>query len=63
MVTEQGIEVNPEKIEAYQQMQSLRNLKDVQRLMGRITALSHFISHSVDRNLPFFQVLKKARSF
>ena len=35
-------------------------IKDIQRLTGRIDALSHFLSRANDKCLPFFQDLKKA---
>lgn len=55
--------MNLEKVEVVWQMQSPRNLKDVQQLVGRLTALSYFISRLVEKSLPFFRVLKKAYSF
>ena len=36
------------------------NVKEVQRLTGRIAALSRFVSKASDKCQPFFQVLKKA---
>ena len=44
-------------------MQIPQNLKETQKLVGRITALSRFISRSVDRATPFFKVLRKAAKF
>ena len=41
-------------------MPSPSNIKEVQRLTGRIVALSHFVSRASDKCHPFFQVLKKA---
>ena len=35
-------------------------VKDVRRLKGCVAALSRFISKSVERALPFFEILKKA---
>jgi hypothetical protein len=32
-------------------------------LIGRLTSLNRFISRSVERNLPFFEVLKSAKVF
>ncbi|XP_042467598.1 uncharacterized protein LOC122050788 [Zingiber officinale] len=58
IVTERGIEVNPSKVKALQDMSPPRNLKEAQRLTGRITALSRFISKTVDRSLPFFKILR-----
>ncbi|XP_042387010.1 uncharacterized protein LOC121978780 [Zingiber officinale] len=40
-----------------------RNLKEAQRLMGQITALSRFISKTADRSLPFFKILRRATKF
>ncbi|KAL0448343.1 UNVERIFIED_CONTAM: Retrovirus-related Pol polyprotein from transposon.6 [Sesamum latifolium] len=48
MVTERGIEVNPEKIRVIQEIKLPTNLNKVQRLAGRIAALSRFISRSVE---------------
>lgn len=38
-------------------------IKKVQRLTGRIVALSRFISKSIERCLLFFQTLKKLKDF
>ncbi|XP_012846871.1 PREDICTED: uncharacterized protein LOC105966839 [Erythranthe guttata] len=63
MVTERGIEVNPEKVQAVLGMRSPRTVKEVQVLTGRMAALGRFISGSAARSLPFFEVLKKNKSF
>ncbi|XP_073119968.1 uncharacterized protein [Henckelia pumila] len=63
MVTERGIEANPEKVQAIRSMSHPRNLQEVQRLVGRIAALSRFISRSAHRSLPFFKVLRKSKKF
>ena len=55
-----GIEENPNKIIVMLDMQSPSNTKEVQRLTGRIVALSRFVSRSSDKCQPFFQILKKA---
>ena len=59
-VSHQGIEANPDKIKATEQIQAPRTVKDVRRLTGCVAALSRFISKSVERALPFFKVLKNA---
>ena len=41
-------------------MPSPSGIKEVQRLTGRIDALSRFVSRASDKCQPFFQVLKKA---
>ncbi|KAL0449498.1 UNVERIFIED_CONTAM: hypothetical protein Slati_1506200 [Sesamum latifolium] len=63
MVTQRGIEANPLKIKAILDMKALTCINEVQRLTGRITAHSRFISKTAEKNLPFFKVLRKARTF
>ncbi|VFQ77910.1 unnamed protein product [Cuscuta campestris] len=63
MVTKRGIEPNPEKIRAITEMQAPTSVRDVQKLTGRLAALSRFLSRSAERSLPFFKVLKKANTF
>ena len=55
-----GIEANPDKIEAIEQIEAPKWIKDVRRLTGCVAAMSRFISKSVERALPFFKILKKA---
>ncbi|KAL0361442.1 UNVERIFIED_CONTAM: hypothetical protein Sradi_3828700 [Sesamum radiatum] len=63
MVAQRGIEANPLKIKAIIDMKAPTYLNEVQRLAGRIAALSRFISKSVEKSLPFFKTLKKAKTF
>src|SRR4051812_42187584 len=44
MVSVQGIEANPEKVQAIARMQEPTDIKGVQQLTGRLVALSRFIS-------------------
>ena len=60
IVNSRGIEANPNKIKAMPNMQSPLNTKEIQRLIGRIAALSCIVSRSNDKCRPFFQVMKKA---
>src|SRR5215468_4314535 len=60
MVTQRGIKVNPEKIEAIMGMPSPTCLKEVQILAGRVVSLSRFVSRLGDKCLPFFKMLRKA---
>ena len=60
IVNNRGIEANPDKIKVVLNMSSPSNIKEVQRLTGRIAALSRFVSRASDKCQPFFQVLKKA---
>ncbi|KAL0305157.1 UNVERIFIED_CONTAM: hypothetical protein Scaly_2994200 [Sesamum calycinum] len=57
------IEVNLEKIRAIQEMKPPINLSKVQRLAERITALSRFVSRSVEQRLSFFKALRKTKNF
>ncbi|KAL0445055.1 UNVERIFIED_CONTAM: Pro-Pol polyprotein [Sesamum latifolium] len=63
MVTQRGIEVNPFKIKAILDMKAPSCINEVQRLTGRIAALSRFISKAAEKSLPFFKTLRKARTF
>ena len=44
IVSERGMEANPEKISTIMDMEPIKNLKGAQRLTRCLTALSHFIS-------------------
>src|SRR4051812_25360536 len=63
MVSARGIEANPEKVQAIARMQEPTNIKGVQQLTRRLTALSHFISRLGERTLPFYQLLRKGEKF
>ena len=60
IVNSRGIEANPDKIKSVLDMLLPSNIKEIQRLTGRIVALSRFVSKANDKCQPFFQVLKKA---
>lgn len=60
MLTSRGIEVNPDKCGAVLEMQTPRTVKDVQRLVGRLTALSRFIPKLAERATPILKKMKKA---
>src|SRR3954465_5268211 len=63
MVSERGIEANPEKIAAIQNMNPPQQLRDVQKLTGCLAALSRFISILGEKALPLYQLMKKSPSF
>ena len=60
MVSQWGIEANPDKIQAILDMKPPKNIKEVQSLTGRIVALNRFVSKATDKCLPFFEILRKA---
>ena len=59
-VSQRGIEANPDKIKAIEQIEAPKRIRDVRRLTGCVAAMSRFISKSAERALPFFKILKKA---
>ena len=63
IVSEHGIEVNPEKISSITRMGLIQNIKGVQRVTGCLAMLSHFISCLGERGLPLYRLLKKANYF
>ncbi|XP_062114519.1 uncharacterized mitochondrial protein AtMg00860-like [Humulus lupulus] len=63
IVSSKGIEANPDKIRALIDMPSPWRHKDVQSLIGRIAALSCFVSKSTDKCIPFFNVLLRNQRF
>ena len=58
MVSQRGIEANPEKVKAILDMSSPKMIKEVQSLAGRVAALNKFVSKATDKYLPFFKTLK-----
>ena len=60
IVSQRGVEANPDKIRAILEMTPLMNVKEVQSLNGRVVALNRFASRVTDKCLPFFKTLKKA---
>ena len=60
LVSQRGIEVNPDKIKAIMELTLPKNVKEVQSLNGKIAALNKFVSRAIDKCLPFFRTLKKS---
>ncbi|GJU05961.1 reverse transcriptase domain-containing protein [Tanacetum coccineum] len=54
-----GLRVCPDKVEAVLNLPSLKCLKDVQKLDGKLASLTRFLSKSAEKSLPFFKTLKK----
>ncbi|CAL8991494.1 unnamed protein product [Prunus brigantina] len=61
MISQRGIEANPDKIRALLDMQVPKTKKEVQSLTGLVAALSRFISKATDRCAPFFKALKGSK--
>ena len=63
LVSHRGIEANPEKVKAIEDMSPPQTLKEMQKLVGRITALGCFISKLGECALPLFKLMKKKGPF
>ena len=60
MVSQRGIEANPDKIRAIVEMAPPKNVKEMQSLNGKVAALNRFVLRATDKCLPFFRTLKKS---
>ncbi|XP_050290281.1 uncharacterized protein LOC126728515 [Quercus robur] len=60
MVSQRGIEANPDKVKAIIEVKSPKTMKEVQSLIGKVAALNRFVFRATDKCMPFFKVLKKA---
>ncbi|GJW90159.1 reverse transcriptase domain-containing protein [Tanacetum coccineum] len=58
-VNTKGIKVCPNKADAILSLPSLKCLKDVQKLNGKLASLNRFLAKSAEKSLPFFKTLKK----
>jgi hypothetical protein len=63
MVSAQGIDANPKKVEAIDQLQPPRTRREIQMSAGIIAAQSRFISKSRENGMPFYKLLRKADGF
>ena len=60
MVSQRGIEVNPEKVRTIMELEPPKTVKAAQSLNGKVADLNRFVSKATDKCLPFFRVLKKS---
>ena len=60
MVSQRGIEENPEKMRAILEMSSPKTVKEVQSLTRRVATLNRFASKATNKCFPFFKILKQA---
>ena len=63
LVSERGIDANPNKIGAIVLMIQLEHLHDVKRLTGCLAVLSRFISRLGEKALPLYRLMKKSDKF
>lgn len=63
IISSWGIKANPKKIKALFDMESPKKLKEVQKLTGCVTTLNRFICKSIDKCMPFFDILRGNEHF
>ena len=63
LVSNRGIEANPEKIKAITSLAKPACINDVQLLASRIAALSRFISQLGEKAILLYQMMKKTNNF
>jgi hypothetical protein len=63
MLTQRGIEANPDKCEAIMNMATPVKKKDIQSLTGKLASLGRFLPKSALRSYPFFKLLRKDTPF
>ena len=63
MVSQRGIEANPDKIRAIVEMPPPpKNVREVQSLNDKVAALNRFVLRATDKCLPFFRTLRSLSS-
>jgi hypothetical protein len=63
MVSSWGIDANPKKVEAIENLQPPRTRKEIQKLVGMMAALSRFISKLGERRMSFYRLLRNVDVF
>jgi hypothetical protein len=63
LMLHRGIEANPDKVKAIEEMRPSRNLKEMRRLAGCMAALGRFIARSGEKALPFFKLMMRTGKF
>ncbi|KAL0307975.1 UNVERIFIED_CONTAM: hypothetical protein Scaly_2964400 [Sesamum calycinum] len=63
MVIQRGIEAKPAKLNGILDIGPPTNINEVQRQIGRMAALTRFISIFAENGLPFFRTLRKVKYF
>src|SRR3954465_4094390 len=62
MVTNRGIEANPDQIKAIHDLKEPKTLHDIQKLNGKLAALSRFLAKGAEKSFPFLKLLKGVSS-
>ena len=59
VVNRRGIEIDPDKVKAIQELPPPRTQKEVRGFLGRLNYISRFISQLTDKCDPVFRLLRK----
>ena len=59
MVSERGIEVDPDKIKVILDMPALKTEKEIRSFLGRLQYINRFIARLTDICEPIFRLLRK----
>ncbi|KAM2704946.1 hypothetical protein EV1_034216 [Malus domestica] len=63
MISQRGIEANPEKIKVILDMKEPVTSKYIQSLTGKVAALTRFISKATDKCAYFYKALKGSKKY
>lgn len=63
LVTQRGIEADPDQIEALQNIQHPTTSNEVQHLTGKLAALCRFVARYSEKTYHFFSIFKKGKKF
>ncbi|XP_022023721.1 uncharacterized protein LOC110923980 [Helianthus annuus] len=61
IVTKDGFKVNPDKVQAIEQMPSPSTIKEMQKLAGRLAVLNRFLDNHVAKSFPFIKTLRNCK--
>ena len=59
IISEKGIEVDPDKIKAIQEMPPPKNQKEVRGFLGRLNYIARFIANLTSTCEPIFKLLRR----
>ena len=62
VVSKKGIEIDPDKVRAIQDLPLPRTQKEVRNFMGRLNYIARFISQMTAKCDPIFKMLRKHNS-
>ncbi|XP_020262845.1 uncharacterized protein LOC109838832 [Asparagus officinalis] len=63
VVTTKGIHIDPDKVQAIQELRAPKNLKELRGLQGRLAYIRRFIANLSGKCEPFSKLMKKCVSF